>query len=42
MKKYIVPASLFVFNNEVLSWLALLIIVSILVYNFLKEVINAL
>lgn len=38
MKKYAIAASLFLLNNEVLSWLALLIIVAIAVASFAKKV----
>ena len=38
MKKYAIAASLFLLNNEVLSWLALLIIVAIAVASFAKAV----
>lgn len=38
MKKYAIAASLFLLNNEVVSWLALLIIVAIAVSSFAKAV----
>ena len=37
MKKYLIPASLFVFNNEVISVIALTIIAGIALVAFLKE-----
>ena len=38
MKKYAIAASLFLLNNEVISWLALLIIVAIAAASFAKKV----
>lgn len=38
MKKYAIAASLFLFNNEVISWLALLIIVAIAITAFATSV----
>lgn len=38
MKKYAIPAALFLFNNEVISWAALCIIGFIFVIDFYKEV----
>lgn len=38
MKKYAIAASLFLFNNEVISWLALLIIVAIAIAAFATSV----
>lgn len=37
MKKYIAAASLFVFGNEVLSWLAIVVIAAMLLFAFLNE-----
>ena len=37
MKKYLCVASLFLANNEILSWLALSAIAFMLVYSFLKD-----
>lgn len=41
MKKYLWAASLFVFNNEIVSWLALLIIAGMGLYEFFREVDKA-
>lgn len=38
MKKYAIAASLFVLNNEVISWLALMIIAAIALVEFAKAV----
>lgn len=38
MKKYAIAASLFLFNNEVISWLALLIIAAIAITTFATSV----
>lgn len=38
MKKYAIAASLFLFNNEIISWLALLIIVAIAITAFATSV----
>lgn len=38
MKKYAIAASLFLLNNEVISWLALLIIVAIAITAFATSV----
>lgn len=38
MKKYAIAASLFLFNNEVISWLALLIIAAIAITAFATSV----
>lgn len=38
MKKYAIAASLFLFNNEVISWLALLIIVAIAITAFAASI----
>ena len=38
MKKYAIAASLFLLNNEVISWLALLIIVAITITAFATSV----
>ena len=37
MKRYACAALLFIFNNEILSWLGLVIIVAMLVIAFLRE-----
>lgn len=41
MKKYAIAASLFLFNNEIVSWLALVIIAGMAVIAFLKEAESA-
>ena len=38
MKKYLITASLFLFNSEVISWLALTIIAAIALAEFAKAV----
>lgn len=42
MNKYAIAALLFLFNNEVLSWIALVIIAALLLGNFTKEVFKEL
>lgn len=41
MKKYIAVASLFILNNEIISWLALLVLAVMGIVAFLKEVDKA-
>ena len=38
MKKFIAVASLFLFNNEVISWIALTVIAFMAIIAFFKEV----
>ena len=41
MKKYLAVASLFLFNNEIVSWLALLILAVMGLVAFVREVDKA-
>lgn len=41
MKKYIAVASLFILNNEIISWLALLVLAVMAIVAFFKEVDKA-
>lgn len=38
MKKYLAVASLFIFNNEVISWIAITVIAFMALIAFFKEV----
>jgi len=42
MRKYAIAALLFLPGKEILSWIALTIIVGMALYGFFKEVINQL
>lgn len=41
MKKYIAVASLFILNNEIISWLTLLVLAAMGIAAFFKEVDKA-
>ena len=40
--KYAIPSAFFLFNNEVISWIALAVIVGMALYSFTKEVMKEL